>query len=623
MRAAALYGILGPLSLSLAMSALLATPATGRPLAAPTAPAAATIPATPTGSTRSAAPPAEAAGAAPSATRSAPAAPAAPVPTAAPTWTTWSASAASAASTAPATAPPGDTAAARGVAFAARRAAQRGITFRRCPRTEALAAPITCGKVSVPLDYARPRGKHISLTVSRIRATGPKARRQGALVYNPGGPGASSMAFPEYAAGDAFRRVAAAYDFVGYAPRGVGRSAPLSCQRPSAYAKAPTSSPPHPTAAFKRRLVARARAYVRGCVRRSGRALAHYTTLNNARDLEVLRAALGERRLTFVGASYGTYYGAVYATLFPGRVRRMVFDSVVNPAPSQIWYRDNLDQSLAFERRWRDWRRWVARHHAVYHLGATADRVLASYEKARRRLARKPAGGVVGTAQLQSAFLRTGYNDAYWDPAARALAAYLRGDHEPLIELAAPDPAEAADDENGNAVYTAVECNDAPWPRAWATWDRDNTALARRAPFETWDNVAMNLPCAFWPLKPGRPLDVGNLEAVGPRRTGRVTLPPVLLLSAERDAATPYAGAKELWHRLPGSSLVTERKAGTHGLWGGPNACVNRHVDTYLLTGKTPGRSAFCAPRPEPVPLPEPAPLPESGKQPATIPGTP
>ncbi|MFE2188229.1 alpha/beta hydrolase [Streptomyces sp. NPDC059455] len=621
MRAAALYGILGSLSLSLAMSALLATPATGRPLAAPTAPATATAtnPATPAASSRSATPPAGAAGE-PSATRSAPATSAAPVPTAAPTWTTWSATPTSAA---PAAAPPGDAAAARGVAFAARRAARRGIAFHRCPRAEALAAPITCGKVSVPLDYARPRGKRISLTVSRIRATGPKARRQGALIYNPGGPGASSMAFPEYAAEDAFRRVAAAYDFVGYAPRGVGRSAPLSCQRPSAYAKAPTSSPPHPTAAFKRRLVARARAYVRGCVRRSGRALAHHTTLNNARDLEVLRAALGQRRLTFVGASYGTYYGAVYATLFPGRVRRMVFDSVVNPAPGRIWYRDNLDQSLAFERRWRDWRRWVARHHAVYHLGATADRVLASYDTARRRLARKPAGGVVGTAQLQSAFLRTGYNDAYWDPAARALAAYLHGDPEPLIELAAPDPAEAADDENGNAVYTAVECNDAPWPRAWATWNRDNTALARRAPFETWDNVAMNLPCAFWPVKPGRPLDVGNLEAVGPRRTGRVTLPPVLLLSAERDAATPYAGAKELWHRLPGSSLVTERKAGTHGLWGGPNDCVNRHVDTYLLTGRTPGRSAFCAPRPEPAPLSEPAPLPESGKQPAAIPGTP
>ncbi|MFI0820650.1 alpha/beta hydrolase [Streptomyces sp. NPDC021098] len=525
----------------------------------------------------------------------------------------WSAAPASAAPVSPALASPvlavprGGAAEARGVAVAARKAADRGITFGHCPDSEELSSALRCGTVSVPLDYARPHGRHIRLTVSRVRATGPEARRQGALVYNPGGPGASSMTFPEYAAEDAFHKTAAVYDFVGYAPRGVGRSALVSCQRPSDYATAPTSSPQHPSAAYKRGMVARARAYARGCARRTGSALRHITTLNNARDLDVLRAALGEKRLTFVGASYGTYYGAVYATLFPRHVRRMVFDSVVNPGPWQIWYRNNLDQSVAFERRWADWRRWAARHHAVYHLGTTPARVLAAYRKAVHRLAREPAGGRVGTGELQDAFVRTGYNDAYWDPSAHALAAYLRGDSRPLIALAASESGDAEADENGKAVYTAVECNDAPWPRGWASWNRENTALARRAPFETWDNVAMNLPCAYWPLGHDTPMDV----------TARPGLPPVLLLAAERDAATPYAGAKALWRRLPTASLVTERKAGTHGLWGGPNACVNRKVDTYLLTGKTPGRTAYCAPRPAPEPQPGPAPVPESGKQPA------
>ncbi|WP_421106355.1 alpha/beta hydrolase [Streptomyces sp. NEAU-S77] len=586
MRAAALYGILGPLSLSLAMTALLATPATGRPLAAP--------PPTHPTAVAAAGPPAPTA-----------------VAAAAPAWTASFGSPASAVLASPALAVPrGGAAEARGVIVAAREAAARGIAFGRCPSSEELSSDVRCGTVSVPLNYARPHGKHIRLTVSRVRASGPKARRQGALVYNPGGPGASGMTFPEYAAEDGFRKTAAAYDFVGYAPRGVGRSAPVSCQRPAAFAKTPTSSPQHPSAAYLRAMVARARAYARGCVRRTGAALRHITTLNNARDLDVLRAALGEKRLTFVGASYGTYYGAVYATLFPRHVRRMVFDSVVNPGPWQIWYRNNLDQSLAFERRWADWRRWAARHHAVYHLGATPARVLAAYRKAAHRLARKPAGGRVGTGELQDAFVRAGYNDAYWDPSARALAAYLRGNPRPLIALAASESGDAVADENANAVYTAVECNDAPWPRRWASWNRENTALARRAPFETWDNVAMNLPCAYWPLGHDTPMDV----------TARPGLPPVLLLAAERDAATPYAGAKALWRRLPGASLVTERKAGTHGLWGGPNACVNRKVDTYLLTGKTPGRTASCAPRP--APEPRPAPVPESGKQPA-LPGGP
>ncbi|MEU9792270.1 alpha/beta hydrolase [Streptomyces sparsogenes] len=550
MRAVRLYGVLGPLSLALAMTGLLAAPAPAAPAhAAP----AAVDPADP-----------------------------AVVPLGAEAATLPSA---------------GSTAEDRGVALAARRAAARGIGFGRCPAVEELPGAARCGTVKVPLDYAHPRSAQLSLTVSRIRATGPRARRQGALVYNPGGPGASGMAFPTYAGMAGFRAAAEAYDFVGYAPRGVDRSGPLSCQDPAAFAKAPANFPVHPSAAFKRKMIKRAKAYARGCARRAGRALRHYTTLNNARDLDVLRAALGEKRLTFVGASYGTYYGAVYATLFPTHVRRMVFDSVVDPDPRQIWYRSNLRQSLAFERRWRDWRRWVARHDAVYHLGDTAAEVFASYEKARRRLARHPAGGKVGTAQLQDAYLQTGYNDAFWDVSAHALAAYLRGDTGPLVTLAAPDPTQAVAEENGNAVYTAVQCNDAPWPRSWARWNRDNTALARRAPFETWDNVAMNLPCAYWPAPHRRPLRVGPGGGAG-----RGAPPPVLLLAAERDAATPYAGARELWHRLPGSSLVTERKAGTHGLWGGPNDCVNAYVDTYLLTGRTPGRSVSCAPRAAPEP---------------------
>ncbi|MFH8366664.1 alpha/beta hydrolase [Streptomyces sp. NPDC018031] len=489
---------------------------------------------------------------------------------------------------------PGGDAEKRGVALAARRAAAKGIAFGRCPAAEKLPAPVQCGTVSVPVDYARPYGRQISLTVSRARAGGSRLRHQGALVYNPGGPGGSGMSFPLYAGEPEYRRLAAAYDFVGYAPRGVGRSGALSCQDPAEYAKAPSTSVTHPSAEYKRNRIQRARAYAAGCARAAGRDLRHYTSLNNARDLDVLRAALGERRLNFLGASYGTYFGAVYAALFPGHVRRMVLDSVVNPEPSQIWYQSNLDQSLAFESRWADWRAWVAEHDAVFHLGRTPQRVLASYHRARQRLDRAPAGGRVGTGELHAALLRVAYHDAYWDPSARALAAYLRGDAKPLIALAAPDPGKAVEDENATAVYTAVECNDAPWPTDWHTWDRDNTALARRAPFETWDNVWMNLPCAYWPVRERQlPPDL---------RVDHRSLPPLLLVAAERDAATPYAGALEMRRRLARSRLVTERDAGTHGVSGGGNSCLNRYVDRYLLTGRVPLRDAYCAGRPAPVP---------------------
>ncbi|MFB7636188.1 alpha/beta hydrolase [Streptomyces sp. NPDC056149] len=512
------------------------------------------------------------------------------------------------------------------------------LAFGRCAAVEHLPSAVECATLSVPLDYARPNGKKIKLMVSRARATAPH-ERQGALVFNPGGPGASSMQFPLYGALPTWRRSARAYDFVGYAPRGVAPSDPLSCQDPKTYAQAPTDSPHFPSTAFKRKKVAEAKAYARGCAQRAGADLPFYNSVNNARDLDMLRAALGEKKLTFMGASYGTYFGAIYATLFPGHVRRMVFDSVVNPEPRQIWYRNNLDQSSAFERRWGDWLRWVAKHHATYRLGDTPQAVQRSYDSATERLRDKPVNGKIGPGQLQSAFLKTGYNDAFWPMRADALSKYLHGDAKPLIAQALPG-GDAKAEENSNAVYTAVECNDATWPRDWRIWDRDNTVLARTAPFETWDNVWMNLPCAFWPdhrqsaaqgvedaarttadrAAEGSPsgselADASQQVAAtdlndalhgqrGPLdiRTEPGALPPVLLLAAERDAATPYTGALELQRRLPGSSLVTERGAGTHGIALGDNACVNAYVETYLLRGRVPGHRVYCGPRAEPVP---------------------
>ncbi|MFI1864635.1 alpha/beta hydrolase [Streptomyces jumonjinensis] len=483
---------------------------------------------------------------------------------------------------------------ARGTALAAGRAAAKGIAFGDCPRAESLPASVRCGAVEVPLDYAEPEGKRITLTVSRGEATGEPAERQGALVYNPGGPGASSMWFPLVAQLTEWERLGRAYDFVGYAPRGVGRSAPLSCVEPEDFLKAPTQAPVHPSPAYKSERIAEAKEYAAGCARRGGPALRHYTSLNNARDLDVLRAALGEPRLTFMGASYGTYFGALYATLFPSHVRRMVFDSAVNPAREKIWYRSNLDQSQAFERRWADFRDWMARHDAAFGLGTSPEAVADSFEEARARLARRPAGGTVGPGQLQAAFLAAGYQDDYWAPRATALSEYLKGNEKPLIEQAAPRQESARSAENSTAVYTAIECNDAPWPTDFAVWDRDNTLLARSAPFETWDNAFTNLPCAYWTGPRQRPLEV---------RTKWGELPPLLILAAERDAATPYAGARELARRLKGAVLITEEDAGAHGVGGGPNACVNAYLEDYLLRGRTPVRRASCAPHPEPDPV--------------------
>lgn len=468
--------------------------------------------------------------------------------------------------------------------------------FGACPEAEELPSSVRCATLRVPLDYARPDGPQISLTVSRVAATGRGgAARQGALLYNPGGPGASGTFFPLVAGLPEWERIGAAYDLVGYAPRGVGRSAPLSCEGP-ARAHGPTQVPAEPSAGYKQQRVAAARAYARGCAQRAGAALAYYSTLDNVRDLHVLRAALGEEKLTFMGASYGTYLGAVYATLHPGHVRRMVLDSAVDPDPRRIWYLDNLDQAPGFERRWYDFRAWAARHHAAYRLGATPAAVQASYERVRDSVARAPAGGAVGTGELQAAFLQAAYYDDVWPERAAALSAFLAGDPGPLVQQARPETESAAARENARAVYTAVLCNDAAWPADWEVWDRDNTELARRAPFETWANAFLNLPCAYWPVRERQqPVAVGAQPA---------RIPRTLIVAAERDGATPYPGALELQRRLGAeAALVTEEGAGTHGVVGGRNDCVDRHVERYLLTGDTSGWRVTCAPHPEPAPV--------------------
>jgi pimeloyl-ACP methyl ester carboxylesterase len=486
---------------------------------------------------------------------------------------------------------------ARGAAVAAAKAAKAGVNWQDCPADWGLEKPIQCGYVTVPLDYAKPHGKQIKIAVDRIGSTGTKKERQGALVYNPGGPGASGMRFPRRVTTKAplWTKTAQAYDFVGFDPRGVGHSAPISCIDPQEFVKAPKMDPVPDSEADKRAQRKLAREYAEGCYERSGEMLPHMTTPNTARDLDVIRAALGEKKLNYLGVSYGTYLGAVYGTLFPGHVRRMIVDSVVNPSRDKIWYEANLDQDVAFEGRWKDWENWVAANDATFHLGGTRAEVQAKWLELRAAAKKSPIGGVVGPAELLGFFQSAPYYDSSWVPVATVFSKYFAGDTQALVDAAAPDMTDTAGNissENGNAVYTAVECTDAKWPTSWQKWDRDNTRLHQKYPFLTWSNAWMNLPCATWPVKQQTPVNV---------KTGK-GLPGVLIVQSERDAATPYQGGVELHKRFKGSRLITEKNAGSHGVTNLVNPCINERVDSYLLTGKLDRADVTCAPHATPKP---------------------
>ncbi len=377
-----------------------------------------------------------------------------------------------------------------------------------------------CASLRVPLDYGRPDGTKITLALSQVPATAPAAKRQGILLVNPGGPGASGLGMAAFVASGLTPAVASEYDIIGFDTRGVGSSVPaISCD-PSFFAGVRPDYIPA-TKAAEQVQVSRAKAYAASCGQKYGWLLPYLTTENIARDMDSIRAALGQQKLSYFGYSYGTYIGQVYATLFPGRVRRMVLDSTVDP--TGVWYADNISQDYAFEARLKAFFAWVAGDSGSYHLGTTQAQVSAAWYRARARLAAHPvvgpSGPMIGPDEYDDTFLTGGYQNAYWPTLAGALAAYLQsGATSQLISAY-----EQAGKQNGNefAVYNAVECADVGWPRNWARWDSDTRKVYATAPFEAWDNAWFNAACAFWPVRgPARPLQIRGRPAADPDDPG-------------------------------------------------------------------------------------------------------
>ncbi|MEW9547719.1 alpha/beta hydrolase [Nonomuraea sp. NPDC050783] len=451
---------------------------------------------------------------------------------------------------------------------------------------------LECATVRVPLDYHHPGGRSIKVAINRIKArTSRSADRLGALLVNPGGPGASGRALTQYVAAGLPADVSARYDIVGFDPRGVGASEPaLHCVDPDVFYRAPRPDAVPHTAADERTLLGRAAEYARRCGEKYSWLLPHLTTENAARDMDVIRAALGEERISYLGFSYGTYLGAVYATLFPKRVRRLVMDSTVDP--TAVWYRSNLAQDYSFEHRHRQFLAWTAKHHDVYKLGGSLRQTQFAYYAMRDRLRTRPAGGIVGPSELDDTFTIAGYSNRVWPQFAEAWSAYVRrGDARNLIALYNKHGKNDTADENGYAVYLGVQCRDARWPRRWAEWRADMSEAHRKAPFLTWPNAWFNAPCMFWPVQGGTPVDV----------RGPAKLPPILMLQSRDDAATPYEGALRMRRLFPQARMVVDQ-GGNHGVALGGNQCVDRHLAAYLRNGTLPRRDAVCDALPDPLP---------------------
>ena len=450
-----------------------------------------------------------------------------------------------------------------------------------------------CATLSVPVDYAKPDGRHISLALDMIPATAPKSQQQGILLFNPGGPGAPGLQWAPILAAELSKSVVAEYDIVGFDPRGVGSSVPaLSCDRSFFAGVRPNYIPASPAA--EQVLVNRAKTYAADCGKKYGWLLPHMTSQDAARDMDAIRAAFGVSKINYYAFSYGTYLGQVYATLFPDRVRRMVLDSVVDPAG--VWYADNVHQDYAFQGSIEAFYSWVAKYDGTYHLGSTAAQVRAAWYKARDRLLAHPVNGTIGADEFDDTFLQGGYDDSFWIGLAQALSSYLNTGQPG--DLVAEYQELGKQSENEFAVYNAVQCSDVNWPRNWSFWTSDTERVYAKAPFQAWDNAWFNAACAFWPVKgPAKPLQI--------KGTG---LPGILLLQGTLDPATPYAGAQDAHKLLPSARMVVVQGGGNHGqsLEQPPNACVQGYLNAYLGTGalpKPPGLvNATCPAVPAPTP---------------------
>ncbi|MEU5161330.1 alpha/beta hydrolase [Streptomyces sp. NPDC020875] len=438
-------------------------------------------------------------------------------------------------------------------------------------------ADFRCATLKVPLDYRKPDGGKIDIAVSRIRTADP-AKRRGVLLLNPGGPGGEGLGLPVAFRPELPKAVLDRYDLIGFDPRGIGRSTPLGCGLTETESMWPT---PYTARTFPAD-VARSRETAAKCRTAHGAALKHFTTRNTARDMDRIRAALGERAISYLGYSYGTYLGAVYTQMFPRRADRMVLDSAVDP--KLAWRETFRKWAPEAESAFRRWTAWAAERDARYGFGATPAAVTDTFWDLVAHADRTPIDLGAGRT-LNGDGVRDEMRGLFFQATDAADALGLLRDAA-AGKPVPPLPEEPPPSDNEASSQFAVLCGDAAWPRSPGTYARDSARGAERHPL--YGDFASNItPCAFWdrPVEP--PTKVDN-------RVG------ALILQNEWDSQTPLSTALGMRRALKGARMVTVDEGEGHGVYLYGNACADAVATEYLTTGRLPARDTTCAATPGP-----------------------
>ncbi|GAC1667837.1 MAG: alpha/beta hydrolase [Candidatus Dormibacteraceae bacterium] len=443
----------------------------------------------------------------------------------------------------------------------------------------------SCATLQVPLDYAHPEAGNIGIAISRKPATDP-TRRIGSVLTNPGGPGASGIQFLR---GEVTQmaQLNTRFDLIGFDPRGVGQSAPVRCldgpQEDAFNALDPVLDDPEE----KQATIDANKNFVDGCKQRSGQLLPFVDSVSVARDMDMIRAALGDQKLTYLGFSYGTLLGQHYAHLFPTRVRALALDGVLDPSPTSndflydqiVGFEQNLQAFLADCRA-----RKAASSPCTYAQSGDPGSKLMDLTQ---RLDTAPL--VVGNRSLTRGLMVIGvltplYDASTWPYLDQALTQADRGNGTLLLRFSDLYLGRKSDGtyDNQTDSNTAVNCVDHPVPADIAAYDALGPKYARASAFFGTAFQYSNLICAYWPVKPkGK---AAPITADG--------APPILLIGSTGDPATPYVWAQAVNKVLTGSVLLT-RDGNGHVSYD-KSACAKQIIDAYLIDLTLPPAGTIC-----------------------------
>ena len=453
------------------------------------------------------------------------------------------------------------------------------VQWGTCP-ADAAVPGLECASVEVPLDYRNPGGARIQVAISRLASKNPWQRR-GVLLFNQGGPGAPGLAYAAWAALFLPQSVRDRYDLIGFDPRGIGHSAPVACRLKSD--QVPNVPPYARDAADVEKRAVVAKQIAQECASSpTAPELPYITTANTARDMDRIRAALGEPKVSYYGVSYGTYLGAVYASLFPSRTDRFVLDSNTGPGGFDLTGFRRFGPGM--QGRFPDFAKWLAARNGTYGLGATPEQVTAKYFELAGRLDRQPLPIIDGAN-----FRLLTFNELYYDYRFAELAQGWVSIDRGTTGPAPPQP----DLDNVFSAQLHVVCNDSAWPRSVGTYQQH--VAVDRTLFPMLGPSAANIwPCAFWPVRPEPSV---RISPDGPTN--------VLMVQNLRDPATPFFGALEMRAALGNRARFVGVDQGGHGvLIGAGNRCGVTAITGYLAGAALSGDS-FCGAEPAQAPTPD------------------